>query len=227
MDKHWFTRFYQEQIDNTYVKNMMVATNCFIHWSKYRKESYSKMLIRIHRIIANGYSGITNGLVTDNIVSEFRVFGKPLLDDGLVPRADKNWFSGVENTFIIKPLIPKIPMELSHWIENKPTQYYINFPDAKHLPYYLYTLDYLMGQLKEKFTLELLAEYIHIFVIAHPFEKINFSLCMAQVNALLSLNGYKPIYHGYLDFNCMLYNYSRIKNIFINKVKGIEYIKEN
>ena len=227
MDKHWFTRFYQEQIDITYVKNMMVTTNYFIHWFKYGKKSYAEMLLGAHQIVSNGYVGRTNGSHQTEEISKFRVSGIPLLSDGTVPKLEKNWFRELELPPTIRPFIPKIPTELTHWVKNKENAYFLYLPDAKYLPYYLYTLNCTMDKLKREITLELLAEYIQLFVIAHPFEKINFSICMSQINALLSLSGYKTIYHGYLDFNCFLYDYDKIENIFINKVKGIEYIKEN
>jgi len=75
-----------------------------------------------------------------------------------------------------------------------------------------------MESLKNRITLKTLAEYIQLFVIAHPFERINYSILMAQVNAMLVTKKCKPIHHGYLDFDCFIYSSDIIEKAFIQCV---------
>lgn len=82
------------------------------------------------------------------------------------------------------------------------------------MPAFLGVMADIMEQLKSEFSIPLLANYIQYFVIGHPFKAINFSICMAQVNALLYLAGFDPIYHEHLDFACFVYDYYRIEAIF-------------
>lgn len=64
-------------------------------------------------------------------------------------------------------------------------------------------------------SLDLLGYYIQLGVICHPFEKVNFSLIMSQVNYILKVWNYTPISHGYLDFECFLNS----TNIIIKRFK--------
>ncbi len=62
MDKNWFTRFKQKNVDPRYLKNMNEATNYFSSWFSGRHESsYTLMLTSMHQLATrDGYSGFTN-----------------------------------------------------------------------------------------------------------------------------------------------------------------------
>lgn len=217
MNKNWFTRFYQEGIDSNYLHNMIELTQHFIGWFKWGKISYAEMLLESHEIATQDYMGYTKGNSEPH--KGFRTTDIPVV------ALNKKWYVN-EKTHDFIPKIPSVSVVHRHRIEISKSAYLLNLPLANYLPVYLYNMDRVVGELRHEIKLEKLAEYIQLFVIGHPFYKVNFSICMAQVNTLLSLAGYSPIYHGYLDFNCFLYDYDMLKEIFINKVKGIEYKKE-
>lgn len=74
-----------------------------------------------------------------------------------------------------------------------------------------------MNEIKQDNELTLLARYMQLFVIGHPFEKVNFSICMAQINAILYIRNCKTLYHEYMDFECFLYDTDVIEEKFMKK----------
>ena len=223
-----FTRFQQKDIDQTYLKNMTEATQFFMEWFKNGSSSYQEMLIKMHQIAINEYAGYTNSTkVVGNVRSLFRNHTEvPNIQQ---PNLKKEWYNidltGQTYRF---PRIKGIPMHLSHHVVNLEEGYKLILPEAKMVPYYLCKLASRMGDLKQvvnHFDIlnkapKLLANYMNIFVIGHPFEKVNFSICMAQVNAILYMWGYETLYHEYMDFDCFLYDSDVIENNFIRRLNG-------
>jgi len=217
MNKEWFTRFPQEHVDQTYLDNITKITKFFINWFRGRDFSYREMLTQMHKMMSINYQGYTNGNYILKSSSGFR--GEQ--STTWYPILRKEWFVGVSQRYpIIRPKIKYVPIGMGHWIEDKDEGYVLHLPDGKYVYYYLAMMEMLMYSLRrEKFNYRMLANYINLFVIGHPFERINFSICMAQVNAILSIWNCKTIYHGYLDFECFMYDYDKIEEIFINSLE--------
>ena len=92
-----------------------------------------------------------------------------------------------------------------HSIENTKEGLRLYLPQNKYVKYYINKMEEIMNCLRNgNKSLDLLGHYIQLGVIGHPFEKVNFSLIMSEVNYILDLWGYIPINHGYLDFECFL-----------------------
>lgn len=223
----WFTRFPQKVIDPIYLNNMIEATKLFINWFRniisnfsYSSTEYAAMLSKMHKIVSNGYSGYThsNGPLIEN--NDFRDA------TGWNPVLQKSWFVDIPDTLIIRPALKYILSDQSHWLENLGENYILHLPDAKYVPYYLGILAKLMNEMRwayfhqKELDLVNLANYMQLFVVGHPFKKINFSICMAQINAILYLNQYKYLYHEYMDFACFVYNYNIIEDMFVGRVRG-------
>jgi len=215
-----FTRFPQENVDPTYLKNIEKATNYFLSWFNNPTIPYKFMLINMHRIISKGYNGYTNCTKSpDSIKSLFR--NHPNVDEIERPNLKKEWYIIQTNEPILKPRIKGISERMTHSLINKNDTYQLILPDPKYLDSYLNKLSEYMDKLMKSKDLRLLANYMYLFVITHPFEKINFSLCMAQVNSILSQWNFVPIYHEYLDFQCFVYDSDKIEEEFLKKVRDI------
>ncbi len=219
MDKNWFTRFHQEEIDPVYLSNMIRATEYFVGWfNNCPSVTYTKMLIKMHRIVCDGYKGCSGGKASHNVSHEFRDFS--WCGDSFILK--REWFNetlvqcypsvhGTAGSFLTHGLVS---------CNDGGGDYTLVLVGHEHTPSLLQTLGTMMDALWDEFSLVTLARYIHLFVITHPFNKVNFSLCMAQVNALLDVNGYNTIYHEYLDFKCFAYDGDVIEDIFKNMVGG-------
>ena len=66
--------------------------------------------------------------------------------------------------------------------------------------------------------LEQLADYYQYLICAHPFVRVNQSLFMNQINYLLYLRGFAPLYHGQIDFWAMTLPHTEFRRFFINEV---------
>lgn len=218
-----FTRFPQKDAYSEYLRNITKATEFFIEW--FRSEfsiSYREMLIKMHQIVTNGYGGYTGGS-TEKVRSLFRNHsGVPKIKQSILK---KEWYNidltGQQYRF---PQIKGIPIHLSHHVINLDEGYKLILPKAKMVPYYLCKLESRMNALIPYcvkpgiYHLHLLVNYMNVFVIAHPFEKVNFSICMAQVNAILYMWGYDTLYHEYMDFECFLYDSDVIEDNFVRRI---------
>lgn len=220
MNEKWFTRGPQAVVDETYLKNMVQATQFFMRWLKCDGGfSFRAMLKHMHRLVSHNYQGHTKGNYILKSSDDFR--GQP--NTTWHPVLKKRWFTGIGDEQIIRPALPYVTPKMSHYLENTDEGYVLHLPDSKYVSFYLTRMEVLMSSLARKRLLDLdvLVAYIQLFVIGHPFEKINFSICMAQVNAILYINGLEPIYHGWLDFECFMYDYDRLMEIFLAKVSDV------
>lgn len=211
-----YTRFEQQSIDKDYLRNMEEVTEYFIYWFEgYTTEPFIKMLIELHKLASfGGYTGHTNCEAPMVIDHEFR--GTP--GSTWRPILKKSWFSGVPDTPMIVPNFKDPTLHGCHYLLNKPEGYELYLPNEDMVPTFLGLMAEAMEQLKNGFSAQVLANYIHYFVVGHPCKAINFSICMAQVNVVLYLAGRQPIYHEHLDFACFVYDYDRIENIFVERV---------
>ena len=212
MNKNWFTRKHQEDIDPTYLSNMTKATEYFTGWYKgYFDTSYERMLKRMHHIAcANGYRGCVGGKYNRQVDDGYRRFSAA----GLILK--KEWYTGVVGRSTIRPNVRYLPT-CSHWLHVREKGYELHLSDEKFVPRNVGILDMLMDRTQE-FDPVLLADYMHVFVVTHPFERVNFSICMAQVNAILDMNGYETLYHEYMDFACFLYDSDIIEKMFVSRL---------
>lgn len=217
MRKEWFTRFSQKDISPVYLDNITRATKFFMHWFCNGAVSYNAMLIEMHEIVFDGYFGYTcsNGPLRMN--KGFRG------DTDWFPVLKKEWFTNIPNEPIIRPKVKNIPIEQSHWLQNLDEGYMLHLPNEKYVHNYLKLMNELMEGIRQSIELDLvaLANYMQLFVIGHPFEKVNFSVCMAQINAILYMKGYKTLYHEYMDFECFLYDHDVIENKFVSKIRKV------
>lgn len=223
MNKNWFTRFEQPELDDTYFHNMVDATAYFRKWFLEDSDvSYKDMLVKMHEIVASdGYQGHTNSNYILQVCHGFRGDNRTTW----YPVLKKKWFDNVVDEPIIRPVVNCVPSWMSHHLVNTDEGYELHLSDGKYVRNYLYMLKAVMRNLRHVVTLKELAAYIQLFVIGHPFEKVNYSICMAQVNAILDWAGYRPTYHGWLDFECFVYDYDRIEKNFIKMVRGNKHEK--
>jgi len=217
MNEKWFTRGPQSHVDESYMRNMKDATQFFMRWYKFPVMSFRNMLKHMHRLVAvDGYQGYTNSNYILKVCDGFR--GER--DTTWYPVLKKQWFSDVPAELIIRPAVPYMPESMSHWLKTVDEGYELHLPDSKYVSLHLLLMEILIQKIRANRPLDLesLVAYIQLFVIGHPFEKINFSICMAQVNAILWIKGFEPVYHGWLDFECFMYDYSRLAEIFRAKI---------
>jgi len=218
MNKSWFTRFEQDHVDPQYLKNMEDATHYFQSWFSGRHEArFCDMLMSMHKLVsAGGYTGFTN---TDGpyvaTTSQFRGVTK----DSWRPLLKKGWFKGLPNTEKIVPVFRAERLTGTLHLVNLPTGYELHLPHEDHVFAFLSEMQDCMFVLRDTFCAELLANYIQYFVAGHPFERINFSICMAQVNAILYHYGWEPLHHEYFDFDCFAYDYGRLETKFLTRLK--------
>jgi hypothetical protein len=66
--------------------------------------------------------------------------------------------------------------------------------------------------------LQALATYFHLGIHAHAFVRINQSLLMAQVNYILMLNRFRPVYHGYADLAAAFLDTGDFRDYFMRYV---------
>ncbi len=99
------------------------------------------------------------------------------------------------------------------------------YPTTEHMKPYLARMEQLMLDLR-KITPEtpkeawmpLLADYVQLFSVSLPFDRINFSQAMIQVNYILMRQGYQGISHGALDYLAMTYSSHEYRKIFESAV---------
>jgi hypothetical protein len=66
--------------------------------------------------------------------------------------------------------------------------------------------------------LDLLADYLQLFSAGLPFERVNFSIAMAQVNYILMNHGIRGIENGELDLISMMVPTPLFRTIFTDAV---------
>ncbi len=217
--KNWFTRFEQADVDPQYLVNMKDATNYFQAWFSGRHEAgFHTMLASMHRLASRGgYVGYTNNEGPQiALTSHFRGRNK----EAWRPLLKKEWFGDVKiHDGRISPVVKSTWLRGSHHLVNRPGGYELHLPDDRYVLEYLTYMESAMASLRLRFCAGTLANYIQYFVVGHPFERINFSICMAQVNAILWHYGYEPLHHGWFDFECFVYDYDRIETSFGSRIK--------
>ena len=218
ISQNWFTRFEQKDVRPSYLENMRAATEYFMEWFVIG-DDYLGMLTHMHRLATRrGYSGFTNtrGPIVP-IDSAFRGVNR----EAWRPLLKKDWFKDI-NVYMtgkIKPCLAAIDLQGSHWLVDRQQGYELHLPHENRVLDYLAQLAKLMDILRSEFDAKIMANYVQTFVVGHPFERVNYSVCMAQVNAMLWHYGYKTFFHGYFDFDCFMYDYPRIEKIFQAKLE--------
>jgi hypothetical protein len=214
----------QPFIDTSYINNIKKSLNIvFIpYFHKQLKMSFKDMLKAQHKLIVNNtYAGHTNPI---NKIPK-SLFRQEIDIKLNTPILKKEWYTEELKKInpllhdIIKVEIKDIPNYMWHYVENTENGLKLYLPDNKYVNYYLNKMKTIMLRLKngEK-SLYLLGHYIQLGVICHPFEKVNFSLIMSQVNYILTLWGFEGISHGYLDFECFLNSTDTVIQKFKEKI---------
>jgi hypothetical protein len=223
MDMTWFTRFSQDEIDRGYFDQMREATIYFQNWFRHDGDHFENMLVTMHKIIiAKGYGGHTTSSTRSPLVSlssDFRGQNK----EAWRPLLKKSWFENVriDSDYVIRPELRSAQFRDAHWLRIKDNGYELYLPDESRVPDYVAWLEQCMAFLRTGYSLDWLVDYIQTFVVGHPFERVNYSLCMAQVNAILDYYGQPTMYHGYFDFDCFIYDFDRVREIFTGKQEAL------
>ncbi len=216
----------QKNINIEYINNIRKSIdNIFApYFNKCLNISFRDMLKAQHKHIVNNiYRGYTNpinkvpkSLIRDEINVSLHV---PLLKKEWYINELKHIKSYISET--IKVEIFDIPKKMWHHVDNTKEGLRLYLPQSKYVKHYLNQMNKIMNYFREGHqSLDALAYYIQLGVICHPFEKVNFSLIMSQVNYILNLWGYNPINHEYLDFECFLNPTEKIIKSFKIKVKN-------
>ncbi len=214
----------QQNIDYKYIRNIRNSIYDIFapYFHNHLKLTFRNMLKAQHKsIVNNNYCGYTNpinkvpqSLIRDEInISLYQ----PLLKKEWYVEELKNLNSYINETINVE--IFDIPKEMWHHVENTKEGLRLYLPPNKYVKYYINQMEKIMNYFREgNQSLDMLAYYIQLGVICHPFEKVNFSLIMSQVNYILDFWGYNPINHEYLDFECFLNSTKKIIESFKKKV---------
>lgn len=224
-NKIWiFTRHKnQKHVALGYVNNCikMIKYVFLPYYTHKRVLSFRNMLKMCHFTMTDHYYGYTKshnplyhlpGIFRDET-------NKVILN---IPKLKTVWYKKelalLKTRKIIKPKINNVPNEALPKLINKGKFLYLHLPNKKYVSLYLSLMERSMKKLQHKFSIPELAYYLQLGVICHPFEKVNFSLLMNQVNTILLLNGFNPIPHGYLDFKCFICDTSSFTNLLTKAI---------
>lgn len=106
-------------------------------------------------------------------------------------------------------------------------EYEVKYPKFIHVPFYIERIKAVMRKIIQldnvsnndlNVLIPLLADYIHLWITGHIFQRGNFSLGMAQVNFILKNHGYETINHEYLDELGLLNSKEQFRKIFKSMV---------
>lgn len=219
---------------NTDIYNALSELGDYL-WFRDSLKAQHKVMIR------RGYKGNTKSSMTNrpiiNALRDEPEFHYRRLNK---PKLKKEWYKKelkkykLQPNQIICPKIDYVPRFAWHQVSNLSDGLLLSLPDNHFLQYYLIPMARIMRKLKsyirayhgstvkhiyEIQILKLLGQYIHLFIVGHPFEKVNFSLCMMQVNYILNRTIGKSIYHEFLDFKCFMNDTDTIINEFKSMVK--------
>ena len=103
------------------------------------------------------------------------------------------------------------------------------YPAGPHTETFVEELEELMGRIrripsdgpKEKL-LEHLADYVQLFSAGLPFERVNYSIAMAQVNYILMKHGFRGIENVELDLLAVIVPTPVFRQIFADAVKNAQ-----
>lgn len=206
----------QKYINKTYIENMKKADEFFNKWWwGTEKMSFRDMLKKQHSIIVGdtytGYTTPVTGICPPSLIrDELQItLHEPMLK--------KEWYTDELNkrNFPLntetKIKVDKIKYRKCHKVTNTEDGIKLRLPDAKHVKCYIIEMEKILKEFEvyapnnvPKKLFIWLGTYIHLGVICHPFEKVNFSLIMLQVNFILNNFGFNSISHDYLDFDCFM-----------------------
>jgi hypothetical protein len=97
----------------------------------------------------------------------------------------------------------------------------MRYPQNHSTEYYLGEMAQIMEEIRDlppnapkPRTLHLLADYIQLFSAGLPFDRVNFSIAMAQVNYVLMSHGLRGIENGELDLISAMVDTTLFRKIF-------------
>ena len=102
----------------------------------------------------------------------------------------------------------------------------LRYPENHSTEYYLEEMARIMEDLRDlpsnsprSKLLQLLADYVQLFSAGLPFDRVNFSIAMAQVNYVLMNHGYRGIENGELDLISVMVPTLVFREIFSEAVQ--------
>ena len=103
---------------------------------------------------------------------------------------------------------------------------YMTYPSASHSETYVDAIEVLMVKLKNtpvgaprEEWVPLLADFIQLFSAGLPFERVNFSIAMSQVNTILMKQGLRGVENGELDLASVMMPTAEFREVFIKHVE--------
>lgn len=225
---NWFIRFpNQKKVNKSYIINCCKSLDCsfahyFLNGYKQFENDYRRMLKYSHVLMtSDGYSGNTKSKSCIGVpLNDFRNEIVNKIDN---PILKKEWYKEELKNYKQKRKVYNIKVKninnrYSATVEDVGNGLKLYLPRAKYIDIYIKNMFLVMEQLRalsfahlicgqsisKRKLIKYLGHYIHLFAICHPFEKVNFSICMAQVNWILNLFELPTVNHEYLDFKCFM-----------------------
>jgi hypothetical protein len=90
---------------------------------------------------------------------------------------------------------------------------------VEELAYIMETLRQLPSDTPEEELLRLLADYVQVFSAGLPFDRVNYSIAMAQVNYILMKHGFRGIENGELDLISVTVPTPVFRQVFLDSVR--------
>lgn len=211
-----------------------------------RHSSYRDIMIEHHRIVATGLEGTRNyniRLLSTELSKDVAGKMRPAGGRLAYPIREKAPVNGILRALAEIDYYPNGRWDIQ--IDQIPAEAWssgirvrkgfdIVYPDGKYIPLFFSKMEEwlsLIKRLSHQIELEryqhrdmllpALATYYQLGIHAHAFVRINQSLLMAQVNYILMLNHFRPVYHGYLDAAASFLDTAHFRNYFARHVLTI------
>lgn len=222
-----FARFPNSELLPEYIDCQLEGVKYFDSYFKnqlFPKVDFIDLIKNHHKILASGINNNKSYKLRNSINKESAEFAGKMHEKGLVigyPITDKNILNLIYTIF--KRFNFKVQDEWKipiKTLEPKALPVGKKFTNGLHIIYapsdYLISnlrrLEIILSEIKELYLnnkkdsnirttfLNLLANYYQLGIVLHIFPRINQSMLMAQINYLLIMFNYKPIFHGNLDY---------------------------
>ncbi len=220
-DPNTFVRAPGATLDPAYYQNAVESQAIFVDFLERRGPKNAENLLaasqQMHRVATWGtnadrpYLGLALDYLRDVYrPGELRVAEPLLRGSGTRPEAIEYTQKVLADLKLGAPLgdgpvpIRGVPVTPDGAANQKGYHLYPLGGEASLLPYFKRAAQLLneLGPPSKKpdpAALEAIGRYYHVLCNARPFEQINNSLVMGQVNLLLARHGFTPVSHGWLD----------------------------
>lgn len=219
-DKNCYRRSEASSVDENYYLNAMEAQVRFSQWldglgtGPIDVDAMMSTFADIHHVAALGESGNRRYLnLTDRMLKMYRpgkIRSDELMSRATGSRPDAARYAnlvlgalGLEGRSEGPVEFPGVPLDENAARLGKGCSAYL-YPTGgreRLRPFFVVAADKLERIMSgsDDAVLERIGEYYHALVSAKPFEQINNSLLMGNVNTLLERFGFEPVPHGYID----------------------------